>query len=543
VDFRITFLPERRSWQGAAPVPLSLAASACDIVIEQPCGARATCGRCRVRFGSGAPSPDEADARVLGDDAVREQWRLGCRVVLAADAVIEVPWQARVVAHKSFGGDDLFAAGFDAVAEDGWGVALDVGSTTLAAAVVALGDGAVHGTAAVLNPQVAFGADVMSRVAFARAHPSGLQELRRALLAGANEVLARASAAAGVDVGDITQLAAVGNPTMLHALRGLPLDGLGVAPYQGTSYDAWEGDACALGIPLAAASALLLPAVRAHVGADTVAAILATGLDRTSKPRLLLDVGTNTELVLARPEGILCTSAAAGPAFEGASIRCGMRAVAGAIEQVRIAGDGTLQLHTIGDEPALGICGSGLVDAVAELLRTGIIEASGRMRDAAELPRGPLAVHLAAYMVEHSGERAVRLADGAHGPVVLTARDVREFQLVKGSIASAVSLLLTEAGIGVADLEEVLLAGAFGSYVRLSSALALGLLPPVPPERVRFVGNAAGAGARLVLVDRRARERAVRVARETRFVELAGHPDYQESFVAMLPFPKPEATS
>jgi uncharacterized 2Fe-2S/4Fe-4S cluster protein (DUF4445 family) len=538
VSFRVTFLPEGRSWEGNAPVPLSLAASACDIVIEQPCGARATCGRCRVRFANGAPPPDETDARVLGHDAVGEQWRLGCRVVLSADAVIEVPWQARVVAHKSFGGDDLFAAGFDPVAADGWGMALDVGSTTLAAAVVALRDGAVHGSAAVLNPQVAFGADVMSRIAFARAHPARSSELRRSLLTGISEVMTRASAAAGLELHAITQLVAVGNPTMLHALQGLPLDGLGVAPYQGIAYEAWEGDTGALGIPLPTARAMLLPGILAHVGADTVAAILATGLDRPGAPRLLLDLGTNTELVLAGPEGILCTSAAAGPAFEGASIRCGMRAVPGAIEQVRIAADGLLQLHTIADAPALGICGSGLVDAVAELLRAGVIEPSGRMRGAAELAPGPLAAHLA----EHDGERVVRLADGARGPVVLTASDVRELQLVKGSIASAVSLLLAEAGLRVGDLDEVLLAGAFGSYVRLSSALALGLLPPVPPERVRFVGNAAGAGARLALVDRRARERAVRVARGARFIELAGRPDYQEAFVAMLPFPESQTT-
>lgn len=536
--FRVTFLPEGRSWEGDAPVPLSLAASACDIVIEQPCGARATCGRCRVRFTRGAPVADDADLAVLGETAVREQWRLGCRVVLASDVTIEVPWQARVVAHKSFGGDDLFAAGFEAVAADGWGVAVDVGSTTLAAAVVALDTGAVHGSASLLNPQVAFGADVMSRIAFAQLHPTGALELRRAVVAGVGEVVARAAAAAGVEVATVTQLAAVGNPTMLHALRGLRLDGLGVAPYQGVRYDAWEGDAWELGLALPAARVLLLPAVRGHVGADTVAAILATGLDGAPAPTLLLDLGTNTELVLAWPGGILCTSAAAGPAFEGASIRCGMRAVPGAIEQLRIAADGTLQLHTIDDQPALGICGSGLVDAVAELLRTGVIEPSGRMRAATELTPGPLATRV----VEVAGERAVRLVDGAR-PVLLTARDVRELQLVKGSIASAVTLLLAEAGLAVEDLAEVLLAGAFGSYVRLGSALSLGLLPPLPPERIRFVGNAAGAGARLALVDRRARERAVRVARGARFVELAGRPDYQEAFVAMLAFPEPQATS
>ncbi len=538
MELVVRFLPEDRRWRGDGPVPLGLAAAACDILVEQPCGARASCGRCRVRVVDSALPPDAVDVSVLGSGIVADGWRLGCRLVLDRDATLEVPPGSRVVAHKSFGGEDLLAGGFEPVAATGHGVALDVGSTTLAAAIVALETGRVDGVASALNPQVRFGGDVMSRIAFARERPGGSAELHRVLAAALDGVVAEAAAGAGVETRRIAEVAAVGNPTMLHALQGLPVDTLGEAPFQGVRYGEWRGPAATLGLHLPAARAYVLPGLRAHVGADALAAILATELDRGGGPRLLMDLGTNTELVLSGPDGIVCTSAASGPAFEGAAIRQGMRAIPGAIDQVRIAPDGRLLVRTIGTGRAVGLCGSGLVDAVAELLRAGVLERSGRLRSPAEAAaRAP--APLAARVVESDEGRAVRLTDGPE-QVALTAGDVRELQLVKGSIGAAIRLLLDGAGLEVADLEEVLLAGAFGNYVRGSSARALGLIPAVDPARLRFVGNAAGAGARLALVDRRARERAARIARTARFVELAGRPDYQDAFVEMLAFPEPE---
>jgi uncharacterized 2Fe-2S/4Fe-4S cluster protein (DUF4445 family) len=540
MGFVVRFLPEDRSWHGAEPVPLSLAAAACDIIIEQPCGARASCGRCRVRVLDAEPAPDPIHAQVLGDAAVAQHWRLGCRVVLDRDATIEVPWSSRMVAHKTFGGDDLLDDGFEPARTTGHGIALDVGTTTLAAAVVAMSSGTVEATASALNPQVRFGADVMSRIGYAHSHEDGAAELHRALVAGLDDVMEVATRTAGLGLHQVADLLVVGNPTMLHALQRLPLAGLGQAPFKGIRYSMWRGDAAALGLALPAARACVLPGIAAHVGADAVAAILVTRLDLDPRPRLLLDFGTNTEVVLAGPHGILCTSAAAGPAFEGASIRHGMRAVTGAIEQVRITADGRLLVRTIDGAPATGICGSGLVDAVAELLGAGIIETSGRMRSAAEAA-GRVPPALAARVTGVGADCAVRLSDGAR-PVLLTARDVRELQVAKGSIAAAVSLLLREARMELHQLAEVLLAGAFGNYVRPGSARALGLIPPVPPRQVRFVGNAAGAGARLALVDLRARQRAERLAGQVRFVELAGRADYQEEFVAQLPFPEVRET-
>jgi uncharacterized 2Fe-2S/4Fe-4S cluster protein (DUF4445 family) len=537
--YEVRFLPEDRRWIGEDPVPLSLAAAACDILVEQPCGGRSGCGLCRVRLVEGGPPAQVVDVDVLGPRKATLGWRLGCRLMLDRDVVLDVPIASRVVAHKTFGGDDLFRDGFEPIADAGYGVAVDVGSTTLAAAVVDLATGAVVGMASALNPQVRFGGDIMTRIAFARGRPGGSRELHGVLVAEVDDVVSRAAVAAGVSPSDLLELVAVGNPAMVHTLQGLPVDALGVAPYQGERYDAWDGPATALGLGLPAARAHVLPGIRAHVGADAVAAMVAADMDRSLRPRLLLDLGTNTEIVVAGPAGILCTSAAAGPAFEGGAIRQGMRAVPGAIDQVRITPDGRLLVRVIGGRPPVGVCGSGLVDAVAELLRAGVVEPSGRLLSGAE-EAGLLPGDLAGRLVDVSGEAAVRLADGPV-PVLLTAGDVRALQLVKGSIGAGIRLLLAEAGLAMADLEQVMLAGAFGNYVGAGSARALGLIPPVDPARITFVGNAAGAGARLALVDRRARARAGRIAREARFVELAGRADYEATFVAMLRFPDPDA--
>jgi uncharacterized 2Fe-2S/4Fe-4S cluster protein (DUF4445 family) len=536
--YQVRLLPEDRRWIGEDPVPLSLAAAACDILVEQPCGGRAGCGRCRVRLVDGGPPADAMDAEALGSESVAAGWRLGCRLMLDGDAVIDVPPASRVVAHKTFGGDDLFRDGFEPAADAGYGVALDVGSTTLAAAVVDLATGNVAGMASALNPQVRFGGDIMARIAFARGRPDGSRELHQVLLTAVDEVVMRAGMAAGVALAEILEVAVVGNPTMAHALQGLPVESLGVAPYQGENYGGWDGPAEALGLGLPGAHVFILPGVRAHVGSDAVAAMVAADMDRSVRPRLLLDLGTNTEIVVGGPAGILCTSAAAGPAFEGGAIRQGMRAVPGAIDQVRITPDGRLLVRVIGGRPPVGLCGSGLVDAVAELLRVGVVEPSGRLLPAVEAA-SRLPADLAGRLLDAGGEAVVRLADGPV-PILLTAGDVRALQLVKGSIGAGIRLLLDEAGLGVGDLEEVVLAGAFGNYVGAGSARALGLIPPVDPGRVTFAGNAAGAGARLALVDRRARERAGRIAREARFVELAGRADYEAVFVEMLRFPEPE---
>lgn len=541
MSFTVRFRPEKRSWRGAAPTPLGIAAAECGILLEQPCGGKAICGKCRVRALDGVPASD-ADRRVLGRVEADAGWRLACAVVVDGDATLEVPATTRTTAHKSFGDDGLFRDGIEAALPGGrWGIALDVGSTTLAAALVALDTGVVAASASTLNPQTHYGGDVVSRIAFARERAEGGAVLHRVLASACDALVGECLSAEGVGRDELAGVAVVGNPTMTHTLLGLDLAGLGVAPFQGTRYEVWNGTARELGLQLADdVAAYILPGVRSHVGADAVAAIVATAMDRVDAPTLLIDLGTNSEVVLATPDGILCTSASAGPAFEGANIHHGMRAVPGAIERLRVARGGELRIDTVAADTPVGLCGSGLIDAAAELVRAGVIEPSGRLRSARELAwlPGPLRERV---VDAPDGGRAVRLAGTTERPVLLTARDVRELQLVKGSIAAAVRLLLDHAGLAEHDIGEVLVAGAFGSHLHVASARAIGLVPHLSSDRVRPVGNAAGAGARLALVDRRARERAERVATDATFIELADRPDYQAAFVEALPFPDPFA--
>jgi uncharacterized 2Fe-2S/4Fe-4S cluster protein (DUF4445 family) len=235
---------------------------------------------------------------------------------------------------------------------------------------------------------------------------------------------------------------------------------------------------------------------------------------------------------------MVATSTAAGPAFEGANIYHGMRAAPGAIDQVRISPDGRIVVKTVNNEPARGICGTGLVDAAAESVRIGMIAPSGYMKKAAELASLPEALRARSVTLP-DGQAAVRLAE----EVVLTAQDVRQLQLIKGSIYAGLDILLRHLEIGLDDLERVNIAGAFGNFLRKDTAQAIGLVPNIDPEKIQFVGNAAGVGARMALVDAVARERANRISETCEYVELAGHPEYQDAFVAAIPFPEPESST
>jgi len=661
VAFPVRFFPDNRSWTAEEPVDLVLAAAGCDILLEQPCGSKAVCGKCRVRVVEGDVPAGPEDVRVLGDDAVAEGWRLGCRATLHAAATLEVSPAARAVAAKAFGDDALFAGPVEpplrgvhvslpapAAAQSelgtlphhpppgaverlalalraaaglprtngkaaptqpdatlralapsaaalrglgaalrlgpelrvwlddeghllgvesgqgsrdagggahgglgGWGVAIDVGSTTLAVALVDLTDGRVLASASALNPQTPFGADVISRIAWAQERSGavpgadgtdGAEALHRALVRGIDALTAQClegAAPLSQGVQPIRSLAAVGNPTMLHTLLGADPVSLGQAPYVGVWRGAWRGRARELGLGLPeSCAAYLLPGVGSHVGADTVAAIVASGLDRAERPTLLVDLGTNSEVVLGCREFILCASTSAGPAFEGAAIRHGMRAAPGAIEQVRVRPSGSVFVRVIGGEEPRGICGSGLVDAAAELLRAGVLEPSGRMRSYEELERFAPSALLERLLEDPAIGRAIRLAGTRDRPVLFTAADVRQLQLVKGSIAAGMRLLLDRKGVCLGDVGEVLVAGAFGSYLRKTSAQAIGRVPPVDPERVRFVGNAAGAGARAVLCDRGYRRRAEEAAARAEYLELADAAEYAERFALSMAFPE-----
>jgi uncharacterized 2Fe-2S/4Fe-4S cluster protein (DUF4445 family) len=417
------------------------------------------------------------------------------------------------------------------------GLAVDVGTTSLAAALVRLDDGSVLASASCLNPQVAFGADVIARIKHATDDADGLSHLARAVRDGLARLVSDLAAAVGCEARDVVVAAVAGNPTMMHAWLGVPMTTLGRAPYLGVWSDGVVVKAAGVELPIHPnANVLVFPLVRSHVGGDAVAAAVACDLDRPGAPRLLIDLGTNTEVLVAAGERIVATSAAAGPAFEGVTIRHGMRAAPGAIDVVSI-GPGGVVVNTISGLAARGICGSGLIDAVAELLRAGIVTGPGYLRKAGELdaPERGWAIERLAVI---DGQQTFVLASGSGAPdgrhIVVTARDIREVQLAKGAIVAAATLACRHLGIGVSDLDAVLVAGAFGNYIRKASALRIGLVPSIDPERVHFVGNAAGVGARLAVVDRDVWTRARALAARAEYLELATHPDYQPTFMSSL---------
>jgi len=544
VSFRVRFLPEDRSTVVDGPIDLFLAAAQSDIWTEQPCGARAACGKCRVQVTTGEVPVTAADQRLLTDAERADGWRLGCQLTLDGDATVTVPPQTRNTATKSFGDDARFGDGIQrtfrarktppTTAE--YGVAIDIGSTSLAAALVDLADGRVCGTTSRVNPQVRYGADVISRIHFAQEHADGNAQLHDSVIEAIGQMIAELTAQRGVAAESVGAVVCAGNATMTHAAVGADIGPLGQAPYEGSFTHEVERSAASFGWPThPAAEALFLPMVGHHIGGDTVGAILACGLDRADAWQLLIDLGTNTEVVLGSARGLFATSTAAGPAFEGANIEHGMRAAPGAIDRVRVLANGRLVVGTVANQPARGICGSGLIDAVAELHRAGVIAASGYLRSRDECAAAGLAERICERVIEAPcGSGALRRVR-FDGDVMLSAQDVRQLQLVKGSIAAGIDLVLRHAGVRAGELSAIHIAGTFGSFVRKESVQAIGLVPAIDPERVHFVGNAAGVGARMVLVDARYRERARRIAEECAYLELAGHPDYQDAFVAAIP--------
>jgi uncharacterized 2Fe-2S/4Fe-4S cluster protein (DUF4445 family) len=484
----------------------------------------------------------------LSPDEIRDGWRLACALAVDTAVSIEVPRQVRADAPKDFG--PAVAPGPDRVPVLGpllsglpapIGLAVDIGTTSLAAALVDLGTGATAVAGSMLNPQAEFGADVMSRIHAAGQDEAGRRPLtaavRRGITALTNALISRAGASAS----QVAAAVVVGNPAMLHFWLAEDPWGLGVAPYAGRWTDAREVLARDVDLPAAStANVYVFPCVKSHVGADAVAAAVGVDLDRSDRPAMLIDLGTNTEIVLANGSRVFAASTAAGPAFECGGISCGMRAADGAIDALHIEPDGHWSAHVIGNVPPQGVCGSGLLDAVAELLRIGVIEPSGYMRDARQV-EGLVPEALIGRLAGPGARRRALIVAPAGGRrgIALDAADVRQLQLAVGAVRAGIEVLCAEAGIAAADLQSVLVAGTFGQYVRKASLLRLGLLPPVAPERVHTVGNAAGSGAILALLDRRVRERAERLAGRTIYVELAGRADYQESLTRSLRFPTP----
>lgn len=590
--------PTQRSVRVPPGVTVFDSASWNGIAIDSTCGGHGTCHKCKVRLEPATPTTRH-DERTFSRDQLDDGWRLACLARATRDHAVVVPplttrpkaatvgvgrqvilrpaVQKRYVELAEPSLEDqttdldrlltaiddlepradlhllrrlpqvLRSADFKVTAvvvdeelidiEPGdttgvrHAIAYDLGTTTVVATLLDLTTGTPVAVASMLNKQQPYGGDVITRISATMMDPDAAERLRVAACETLAELAAQVCREGGVDPAHVYEVAVAGNATMTALALGIDPEPLGVAPFIMSTAQPPSVLAADLGLALhPRARAMLFPALGAYVGGDIVAGMLASGMDRDQRTRLFIDVGTNCEIVLSNGDRIVSTAAPAGPAFEGGAIRCGMRADDGAIEVIKLDPAGEVTLGVIGDVAPKGLCGSGLVDAVAELVRVGLLDATGRFvtdERAAEIAPG-----LAPRLYEVDQIRVFELAED----VVLTQRDVRELQFAKAAISTGWTLLLEELGLEPRDVQQVLLAGSFGSYLSAASAVRIGLVPQLPVLRIVAAGNVAGEGAKMALLSVGERAGARALLEEVTYVELSDRTDFNDRFVDQLGF-------
>lgn len=435
-------------------------------------------------------------------------------------------WQARAVLR-----DGELVALLPAAASP-LGLAVDLGTTKIAAYLVDLASARTLASEGIMNPQISYGEDVIARLAYASYEPSQAARLQELVVEGLDDLAARLCGAADRDPASIVEAVVVGNTAMHHLLLRLPVAQLALAPYLPAAASALDIKARDLGLNLAPGAYVhLLPNIAGYVGADHVAMLLASGIDQASGVVLALDIGTNTEVCLAHHGRLTSLSCASGPAFEGAHIKHGMRAAPGAIERLRLV-DGQIEYQTIGGAPPAGLCGSGILDTLAQLLLAGVVDYGGRMGDHPRV-RGERGEREFVLVGQEDRPAQGNPGDGSQRPdITFTQKDVRELQLAKGAMRSGIDVLLKTNGLEAEQIDRVIIAGAFGTYIDVASAIAIDMLPALPLDRFRQVGNAAGMGAKLALISRSQRAAAAALARRINYVELATVPGFARTFAA-----------
>jgi len=419
-----------------------------------------------------------------------------------------------------------------------YGFALDIGTTKLAGYLVDLNSGKIIAATSMMNPQIAYGEDVISRIKFASEGEENLKALNRSLIEGINKMIDELCGEVGISHHNIYDMTVAGNTAMHHIFLGIPPNYLAQMPYPAALQSPIDVKAREAGVKINSGAYIhVLPVIAGFVGGDAVADALATEIYEADEVSMLIDIGTNTEIILGDKEDLIACSCASGPAFEGAHIKCGMRASNGAIEHVWIK-PGTFEVgyKTIGDEKPRGLCGSAVIDAVAEMLKVGLIDSSGRFIMDNDTPRLRGRGRGAEFVIAWKDETA-----SSHD-IVVTQSDIREIQLAKAAIYTGTSILMRHRRIKPDDIRMVYLAGAFGNYIDPQNAKVIGMYPDVPLERVRFVGNTAGSGARAALISMEARKTAERIAKKIRYVELGADPAFQDEFLkaTYLPHRDPE---
>lgn len=592
----IDFEPVGRRGDCAADASLLDAAQQLGVALISLCGGAGTCGRCKVQVLSGEVSPPTASEReMLSAKELEQGYRLACQTQALSDVKVHVPPESlstpqrtqvesqevtarpeplvygydlrlslpslaepRADAERVLlalqeqhgvqcrGVDIEVLRGFAAVREaetlrvalrsGEWiatlpaatpllGLAIDLGTTKIAGYLLDLQTGRTLASRGVMNPQISYGEDVITRITRTHQNPGEAQLMQSLVVEALNGLAVELTAEVGAEPEQIVEAVVVGNTAMHHLFLRLPVSQLALSPYVPAVSQALDVKARDVGLRLAPGAYVhLLPNIAGFVGADHVAMLLATELAHAKGLVLALDIGTNTEVCLSDGGQMTSVSCASGPAFEGAHITHGMRAAAGAIERLRLV-DNRVEYQTIDGAPPVGICGSGILDALAQLYLHGVVDSTGKM---GTHPRVRQRNNEREFVLVSEEER------GGNSAITITQRDVRELQLAKGAIRTGIEALLQAAGRSAAEIAQVIIAGAFGTYIDVSSAVTIGMLPALPLERFVQVGNAAGAGARLALISESKRREAEEMARRVRYIELATVPNFQRLFASSM---------
>ena len=534
----------------AAPLSVEAGASVLatarqnDIDIMATCGGRGRCRSCRIKLVRGtATDPGVADISQLSNDEIGEGYRLACQCYPQSDSRYSITPPTHETSFQILTETGEWQDLLDSIDPAGenvtsYGIAFDIGTTTVVGYLTNLETGATLACVSGLNPQTVFGGDLISRIGFAAEKKTHVKKLHQRIVTFMNDLSERACDQAGISRADICKVTLVGNTCMHHLFLGIDPTPLGSAPYDPVLREARQCPARECGLRLHEhAQVYTLPIIAGFVGADTVAMIMASQLNSRPGNTIAVDIGTNAEVVLKTDRGLNACSSPAGPALEGGQIRDGMRAAFGAID--RVSADRDIVINTIGDAPALGICGSGLIDAVAVLLDLGIISKTGRLL----VQPDRLLPDVIAARLRHDDNGSpefvlVRAVDsGNHLDIVLSQGDIRQLQLAKAAIMSGVQTLLQQGNLERSDIDAFLLAGGFGNYINIRNARRIGLLPDLANDRIHFIANAAGLGAQMALLSDQCRRKAEKIAVETQHLSLAGLPGFQKTYLAAMGFP------
>lgn len=518
----------------------------CGIAVYSPCGGNGTCGKCRAVIGGAVSALCEKEKAILSEQELSAGVRLSCMCEILGDfsvylqsseLVIETKSQSHAYSLSPFLTSKKTEAGtlfftregdlFDVADKKArnLGLAVDIGTTTVAVYLCDMDTGETVGIRAFANPQSTYGADVISRIDKIMKKTCALGEQQTLIIRAINDAAKSICEEKALSLMDIRAAVISGNTVMQHIAAGIDPSSIANAPFIAPTLFGDERKATDIGLlENPKAIVYFAPCFASYVGGDIACGMIATRLDRCEETALFVDIGTNGEIGLSTKNGLYFCSAAAGPALEGAHIECGMSGVSGAVSEISVL-DGTIDYQTIGDSSPVGICGSGIIDAVAVMLETGLLDETGCIADESD-------DHPTFLGEDEEGDPVFQITEN----VYMTGKDIREVQLAKAAICAGIRTLLEEAGIDTDDVDKVVIAGGFGSHIRKESACRIGLIPPELLKKISFAGNTAGAGAVAILLSNEAKDKADRIREKATYLELSQNAKFMEQYIEEMMF-------